>query len=284
MKISLSILVSLILGWNLLVIYIDNELDKNKQVDIYVQCNKVWVSRGEYTDFAKRNTIESVQKAFASGAIGVEFDFHYDTKMNRFIIAHNYPKKNANGELVYEKKNNGKILTIEEFLQAFKDENKYYWFDFKNLDKLSAANSNKAINKLLSITDENLRKHFYIEGSNPLKLSLYADAGFQTLLGMRPLKDSNIFAPLAADAFKIVYYFFNISALAMAYGDEENPYYGEKTEKSFKNIPIFLFHLPHKRELLKKLVVKKNVKVILPESLPNSLIKENVININICKE
>ncbi len=285
MKNSFIVLVILVLVWNLLVIYVDRKLEKTQNNEIYTNCNKIWTSRGLYTDFAKRNTVESMQKAFHDGAVGVEFDFHYDTQMKRFIVAHNYPKKNANGKLEYEKKHKGKLLTMDNFFKLLNDKTHYYWLDFKNLDKLNSQDTQDAIKRLLKITKEyNLKDRVYIEGSNPLKLSLYTDAGLKTIMGMRPLKDTDFFAPVVADAFKIVYHFMNISALAMAYGDEKNPYYGEIAEKGFKNIPIFLFHLPHKRELLEKIILKENVKVILTESLPSQVIKEKVNDINLCKE
>ena len=285
MKVSFIVLVALVLSWNLLVVYVDDRLEKNNYEDVYSSCDKIWTSRGTYTDFAKRNTVESMQKAFADGAIGVEFDFHYDVQMNRFIVAHNYPKKDANGKLEYEKKNNGKLLTMEDFFTLLEDKTHYYWLDFKNLDKLSTQDTQDAIQRLLEVTKQNnLRQRVYIEGSNPLKLSLYTDAGLKTLLGMHPLNDNSLFAAIAADAFKVVYHFMNISALAMAYGEVDNPDYGKKTEEGFKNIPIFLFHLPHERAILEKVVRKKNVRVVLKESLPSQLIKEKVLDIDSCKK
>jgi glycerophosphoryl diester phosphodiesterase len=282
-KSSLIVFLSLVLGWNLLIFYIDKQQEEKQQEEIYSQCDKVWVSRGLYQDFAKRNTIQSMKKAFDSGSNGVEIDFYYDIDMNRFVVSHNKPKKDKSGQFIYEKKDNNKILTIEKLLRTFDGNNKFYWFDYKNLDRLSFEDTKKAIKRLLSITDENLRNHIYIEGSNPIKVSLYTDAGFKTLLGLRPLGDNNIFASLATDAFKIIYYFFNISALAIEYGDDKIPYYGVKADEGFKNIPIFLFHLPYKRKLLEEIVSKKNIKVVLPISIPYQFREEDISNINMCK-
>ncbi len=67
------------------------------------------------------------------------------------------------------------------------------------------------------------------------------------------------------NAFKIAYYFRNITGIAMAYGGVDDPIYGKNTEKLFGSIPIFLFHVPDQKELLYDLMDKPNVRVVLVE-------------------
>ncbi|MDA3947322.1 MAG: hypothetical protein PF439_11655, partial [Helicobacteraceae bacterium] len=177
-------------------------------------------------------------------------------------------------------KKDGKILTWEALFKAA-GEGQYFWLDYKNLEHLTAAETKEAIKRLLFITEEgSIRERLYIEASNPLALSKYTDAGFKTILGIHPLPEQNLAASIVINAYKIGYYFNNITALAMAYGSVENPIYGHNTEKSLASIPVFLFHVPDNVSLLQDLADKSNVKVILA-GRDKSI---NRFQINNCKE
>ena len=190
----------------------------------------------------------------------------------------NKPLKSNDGTLIYTKKD-GKLLTMEKLLQTV-GEGHYFWFDYKNLDKLSVKETQHALERLLSITQEDtIRKRIYIEGSNPLRLSIYTDAGFKTILGIHPLRESNLFSSIVINAFKIVYYFTNISGIALPYGSKDDPVYGEETAKSLGSIPVFLFHVPDDKELLYKLVDKNSVRVMLV----GRDLSINRFDINACK-
>jgi len=194
--------------------------------------------------------------------LGVEVDLYYDVKMDRFIISHDKPTKDNKGNLVYTEKN-GKLLTLETLLQTV-GEGHYFWIDYKNLDKLSVQESKHAIKRLLSITEEViLREPLYIEGSNPFRLSMYTDAGFKTILGIHPLRESSLFSSIVINGYKLGYYFSNITGVALAYGTIEDPIYGEETEKSIGMIPTFIFHVPDDTVLLHKLVTKSSVRALL---------------------
>ena len=185
--------------------------------------------------------------------------------------------KRNDGTLIYTKKD-GKLLTMEKLLQTV-GEGHYFWLDYKNLDKLSDKETQAGIERLLSITQGSIRNRIYIEGSNPLRLSMYTDAGFKTILGIHPLRESNPFSLIVINAFKIVYYFTNISGIALPYGSKDDPIYGEETAKSLASIPVFLFHVPDDKELLYKLVDKKSVRVILV----GRDLSINRFDINACK-
>lgn len=262
MTIGLMLLLLLVVVWNATVVYVDRMLAKRAYAEVYGSCHKIWSSRGLYNSHDERNSITSFRRAFEQGAQGAEVDFSYDVKMNRFIVSHGHPKKDANGDFIYPKKD-GRILTLEALFAAV-GEGHYFWLDYKNLEHLEEAETEAAINRLLYITKkEGLRDRLYIEASNPLALSKYTDAGFKTILGIHPLPEQNFFASLVINGYKIAYYFTNITAVAMPYGSIENPVYGESAEESFMTVPIFLFHVPDDKTLLRTLVGKENVRVIL---------------------
>lgn len=273
------LMVVVIVTWNLTVAYVDKQLKDNNDDSIYSNCHKVWAARGLYKTHSEQNSIVSMQRAFAKGALGVEVDLYYDVKMDRFIISHDKPVRDKEGNLKYTEKN-GELLTLEALLQTV-GEGHYFWIDYKNLDKLSVQESNHAIKRLLSIIPEAIfRKSLYIEGSNPFRLSMYTDAGFRTILGIHPLRESSLFSSIVINGYKLGYYFSNITGVALAYGSIDNPIYGEETEKSLASIPTFLFHVPDDNALLHTLVTKSSVRVFLV----GRDISLNRFHINNCKQ
>ncbi len=260
--ISIIILVAVVIFWNLTVFYVDEHLEKNRDAKIYDSCYKVWSSRGLYRNYHNQNSIQSFVNAFKKGALGAEVDFHYDVKMDRFIVSHDHPVKDSDGNLVYTKKN-GKLLTLEALFNVV-GKGHYFWLDYKNLDKLSTKETQQAIARLLHITQADaIRERLYIEGSNPLLLSMYTDAGLKTILGIHPLRESNPLSSIVVNGYKMAYYFNNISGLAFASGSVDDPVYGPKMKKSLGDIPLFLFHVPDDPKLLQQLVHNKRVKVLL---------------------
>ncbi len=278
-SISIILLAVTVIAWKLTVAYIDKQLQEHSDDSVYASCHKVWAARGLYKTHSEQNSIVSMQRAFTEGALGVEVDLYYDVKMDRFIISHDKPVKDSEGNLSYSKKN-GKLLTLENVLQTV-GERHYFWLDYKNLDKLSVLESEHAIERLLSITRESeLRKSLYIEGSNPFRLSLYTDAGFKTILGIHPLRESSLFSSIVINGYKMGYYFNHITGVALAYGSIDDPIYGLETEKSLVSIPVFLFHVPDDNELLHTLVSKRSVCVLLV----GRDISINRFDINSCKQ
>ncbi len=262
MKKVLVIFILIVLAYNLIFIYIDSNI-KNKDISlVYDNCRKTWSARGFYTTKETQNSIESVNQAFQNGNLGVEVDIYYDVKMQIFIVSHDKPYINPNGNLQYTLKNN-KLLTLEELLIKTGKE-KYFWLDYKNLDRLSAVEMKQAIKRLDAISQiYNIKERLYIEGSNPLKLSEYTKNGFKTIFAFSPLKESSVFSSISSNIYKIAYYFFDLSAIAMPYGKLENPKYNEVTQSNLKGIPTFLFHVPDDAKLLNELINNDDVRVML---------------------
>lgn len=250
--IILGAVLLIVIAWNAAVAFADLQLEKRPYDGVYDSCHKVWSSRGLYDTKEERNSPTAFRRAFKAGAHGVEVDFSYDTATDRFIIGHGHPRKGLDGRPVYTKKE-GELFTLELLFREL-GEGHAFWLDYKNLDHLSVEATQKAIRRLKTIAvNGNVHDRLYIEGSNPLRLSLYTDAGFKTLLGTFPLPDSNPFASIVLDAYKLLFAAFNITGTAMNYGSIDTPIYGENTQKQLGNLPVFVFHIPDDPSLLQQL-------------------------------
>jgi hypothetical protein len=256
------LLLLLVIAWNIAVYYADRTLQTRRYDTVYDSCHKIWSSRGLYHTKEERNTLTSFGRAFAHGAHGAEVDFSYDVAMDRFIVGHGHPKKGPDGRFVYTQKAGG-LLTLETLFERL-GEGHAFWLDYKNLDDLGVEETEKAIRRLKVITsDGTLRERLYIEGSNPLRLSLYTDAGFNTILGIHPLSERNPFSSIVINGYKMLYVYSNITGIALGYGSVERPVYGEATSKRLGSIPVFLFHVPDDKVLLQRLVNTPNVRALL---------------------
>ena len=142
---------------------------------------------------------------------------------------------------------------------------RYFWLDFKNLGALDDQQTTFVIQHLEKITQfDSIKNRLYIEGSNPLLLSKYTDAGFKTILGIHPIRESLFSSSFVINIYKLAYYFNNITVIGMAYGKHiDDPVYGSKTKESLKSIPLFLFHVPDNEKLIQQLVADKAARVIL---------------------
>ncbi|RUM63819.1 MAG: hypothetical protein DSZ03_04910 [Sulfurimonas sp.] len=274
-------MIVLVLAYHGVIAYIDANMPTRLQErPAYDDCHKIWAARGLYKTREEQNSIIAMQRAFGLGAHGAEVDFHYDIAMNRFIISHDHPKKSADGTYMYPKKGEG-LLTLETFL-AVLGPGHFFWLDFKNLDKLSREQTRVAIARLLAITDfDTIRERLYIEGSNPLLLSMYTDAGFRTILGIHPLPGSNPLSSIVINGYKIAYYFKNITALAMPYGKRiDDPIYDAAAHTNLKGIPVFVFHTPDDEPTLRRLMAIQEVRVVLV----GKDLSINRYAVNACKE
>jgi len=273
----LFVIVFFVLFYNLLILYVDNNLINRIPSKTYSNCNKVWSSRGLYKTHSNQNSCESLSRAFEKGFYGVEVDFYYDDTLNKFIISHAKPKRDKEGHLHYALKD-GKLFTLEE-LFSITAEQHYFWLDYKNLDRLSNSETQNAIKRLNIITKEHigLKERIYLEGSTPNNLELYTNAGFKTLFAFQPLKSDSPFSSISSNIYKITYYFYNITAVALPYGPLENPKYSHLTQKNLQGIPIFLFHVPDNEVLLRELVKLKDIRVMLV-GRDQSINRSNITN------
>ena len=248
--------------YNGAVAYVDNQLANKNHADVYDSCHKVWAARGLYNQRSEQNTPEAMSRAFSLGANGAEVDVHFDLKIKRFIVSHDHPVKGDDGELIYSKKN-GSLLFLEDFFKAV-GKDRFFWLDFKNLGQLNDQQTAMVIHHLEKITKfDSIKDRLYIEGSNPLLLSKYTDAGFKTILGIHPIRESLFASSFVINVFKMGYYFNNITVLAMPYGKLDDPTFGSDTIKSLSAIPTFVFHVPDNEKLVRDLVSTKNVRVVL---------------------
>jgi len=262
MKTLFYLILFLTLVYNAVLFYVDKNIDQRNMKNVYNNCHKVWSSRGIYNSQANQNSISSFKKAFSLGHKGIEVDFYYDVKMNRFIISHDrlYLKEKKSYQYFLK---DGKVLTLENLLKETSTDH-YFWLDYKNLDRLSDLETQNSIKRLDKITkDSNLKERLYIEGSTPNTLENYTKAGYKTLFAFQPLKADSIFSSISSNIYKIAYYFYDVTAVALPYGPLENPKYSKQTQENLRGIPTFLFHVPNDEKLLKKLVKEKDVRVML---------------------
>lgn len=229
---------------------------------VWDSCHKIWSPRGLYRERGEQNSVEAFRRAFSAGARGAEVDVHYDVSSDRFVVAHDHPVEDEAGRLVYTRAG-GRLLTLEELFAAVGDEHSF-WIDFKNLDRLSAAETGRAIARLLRLTEAGgLRDRCYVEGSNPLRLADYGDAGLRTILGIHPPPESRWYSSAVLDAYTVALWLSRASGVALAYGPKDDPQYGEEAARRLGRVPVFLFHVPDDRELLEDLVGRPEVRVVL---------------------
>jgi glycerophosphoryl diester phosphodiesterase len=262
MKKWLSIVIVLVAAYILMLWYTAEKLKEKDFTQAYHDCHKVWSARGLYGNGIEQNSLKSLKRAFDEGALGAEIDLHYDTEMKKFIISHDHPHKDKNGKLVYALKE-GKLLTLEKVFQTFPSKN-YFWLDYKNLGKLNDKETADAIARLKEITEKNaLRERVYIEGTHPLKLAEYTQAGFKTIFDIQPLPEKYFTTTLVINAYKFAYAKGDFTVMGMHYGHLDAPVYAEKTQELLGDIPVFLYHVPDDAALLKKLVKNPQVRVLL---------------------
>jgi glycerophosphoryl diester phosphodiesterase len=261
MKYAFMVVVLLTLLYNGLLLYVEQHMGEKNYSDVYNNPNIVWSSRGLYDDSSEQNTIQSFKKAFEKGFSGVEVDCYYDVLLDKFIVSHGQ-HKNSDGTNKYALKD-GELLTLKEVFSVL-GEGHYFWVDYKNLDRLNEEESLKAIKQLNKITStDKLKERIYLEGSTPNHLEYYSDAGYKTLFAFGPLREKHPLASISSNFYKMIFYFYDMSAIAIQYGSVENPKYGAKAEKNLKGIPVFLFHVPNETALLKELAKKDEVRVML---------------------
>ncbi len=233
--------------------YVNYQLEHRGKNHAYDLCQKTWSARGLYDSWAAQNSIESVRRALSAGAGGVEIDLRYDIDLKKFIISHDYPYNLKNGQL----------LSLKELFDAV-GERGYYWLDYKNLRRLTPAQTDAAIARLKAISSYgDLRQRIYIEGADPISLPLYRQAGFNTIYDIHPPKDSLPITRFVMNIYKAAFYFGGHTVMAMAHGSVDAPIYGADTQASLGHIPTFLYHVPDDSALLKRLAANESVRVML---------------------
>lgn len=252
------------ISYDVALSYSDYHLKQRAYPDTYPDinsCSKVWSTRGlvpldsNNMPAVQLNSIESVQLAYDNGAAGIEVDVFYDPKMGQYVVSHD---RNP-----YKLKN-GKLLSLNELFIAAGNRG-YFWLDFKKLRHLDSEQLDAAVARLEMISSPfDLKKRLYVEGAAPVNLKAFQRAGFQTIFDIQPTVDSNLVTPLVANAYKIVYYFGDYTVIGMNHGDKDAPIYGKRMREILGNIPVFIYHVPDDRELLKELSPESQILVLLP--------------------
>jgi len=244
------------------VVYVDHKLETRSFEGVVDDCHKVWAARGlvlegpDITADGTQNSIGSIQLAFDEGARGTEVDVFFDTEMGHFIVSHDRPYNLKNGEL----------LTLEALLEATGDRG-YFWLDFKKLRLLDDAGLAAALAELEALTAENgLKQRFYVEGEDPFNLSVFRDAGFNTIMDTHPLADASFVTPGLINLYKLLFYFGDFTVMGMNYGEVGDPIYGRRTRASLGRVPVFIYHVADDAQVLDELSHMGAVRVILVQN------------------
>jgi hypothetical protein len=251
----------LMVGYFLMMAYVNEQLKERDYTGVYNDCHKIWAARGlvvegpNITPDGTQNSIESIRLAFAKGAMGSEVDHYYDVNKKEFIVSHDRP---------YNLKKGG-LLTLEELFSET-GEDGYFWLDFKKLRHLNEHEIKTAVQRLDAIAPGDLRKRIYVEGEDPVNLSFFRRAGFNTIMDTHPLSDKNPFAPMVINLYKALFYFGDFAVMAMNYGEINNPIYGSNTQQLMSNIPVFIYHVADDSELLADLLGLASVRVVLMQN------------------
>lgn len=241
----------------LLVLYVNSKLSSRPSANIYNNCHKVWATRGFVPKGSNwksiANSLTSVNEANRLGAKGSEVDVYFDSQLNRFILSHDKPYNLKDGQL----------LTLETLIDHLPSSFNL-WIDFKQMSHLTGKEMEQAVSRLNRLVQNKRDKNtLYIEGESPTNLSYFVDAGYKTILDTHPLPNSNIASGFVLNIYKIVYYFGDYTVLGLPYSKDNEPIYTGKNIKSLDNIPVFIYHVEDNEELFKKLIMMKDVKVIL---------------------
>ncbi len=247
------IVLTVMIAYQGIVFYVDYQLDRQTFDDAYDDCNKIWSARGLYDDPVEQNSIQSISRAFNQGAPGVEVDVYFDTSLAQLIVSHDYP---------YNLKN-GKLLPLGELLEAIGKDH-FFWLDFKNLRDLSEREVAQVVKYLHTIIQPlGLKGNIYIEGSDPINLSKFRDAGFKTMFDTFPAPDGHMLSSFMINVYKIFYYFGEFTVMSMNYARKEGPIYVGDTIKQLGNIPLFIYHIPVDEALIDELVANSRVRILL---------------------
>ncbi len=253
MEIFFYLLFIILLGYFILVYYVDYRLARKDFSYAYSDSRKVWTARGIYGDGVDENSIQSIGHAFSKGAMGVEVDVFYDVEMKDYIVSHGYP---------YQLKN-GKILPLSELFNAL-GEGHFFWLDFKKLRRLKGQQVKDAVRRLKDISElGNLQKRIYVEGENPTNLVAFRRAGFHTIFDTHPAPDESLFAPFMLSVYRMFYYFGDHTVMGMEYGELKNPTYGENARKRLGRVPVFLYHVPVDEVLVDELLKMPSVRAFI---------------------
>lgn len=231
---------------------VDYKFDRLVFTPVYSGCQKIWAHRGNAQNHTP-NSIESVNAAFDSGAIGTEIDVYFDLETEDYIVSHDYP---------YNLKN-GRVLRLEEVFENVSNKY-YYWLDFKNLKNLSEAQATSALGRLIDLLDKfALNKQVVVESTHSANLALFTSSNIFTSYWIRPRESSGWFSFMK----RVYRYKLNLIMDKHAVISMNQKYYTEKVAEVFSNVPTHLFTV-NTEERMKALLNSDDVKIVLTDGLP----------------
>lgn len=252
-------LVLLVVAYFLGVAALDRALAAEDHSRAYSDCHKVWATRGLVApglslDATAGNTPATVNAAFAHGAPGVELDVYYDPALADFVVSHDYPYLRRDGAL----------LMLDRLL-AQTDPSKHYWLDFKRHGRLTRAQAEAAAARLGTIATSTgiAPSRIWVEGTEPFNLMPFARAGFSIIFDVHPPADDHLLTPLATQLHKTVYLLGGFTVMGMNYGTSTAPIYGPVARQLLGDIPVFLYHVPTERALLRELARIPQVRALM---------------------
>lgn len=241
-------------------VWVERGLAERSMDDAWAGEFKVWSTRGlvlegpEITSGGMQNSIEAIERAFESGAKGVEVDVFYDVEMGDFVVSHDRP---------YNRKK-GALLTLDVLLDAVGPLGDF-WLDWKKVRHLEFEERQDALRRLDELTSVgDLKQRFYIEAEDPFSLTQCKRAGFLTIYDTHPLPDANPVGSVLLDVYKAVYFFGGFDVLSMESGTPERRVFGERARRALRRVPLFLYHVPAEEDFLREALGVENVRVVLP--------------------
>ncbi len=245
---------------NCVFAWVDYRLGQREPGRIPGDVHKVWSTRGlvvggtESDWNGTQNSVESIRRCFTHGAKGVEVDVFFDPEMGGFVVSHDRP---------YILKE-GKLLMLKELLDAVGDDG-LFWLDWKKLRHLEPEDFQSALDVLERLTAKgDLRERFYVEGEDPFRIRQARRAGFLTIFDTHPLPDSNLLSPLVTSFYKALYYFGDHTVMGLEGGDPNDLVHGPNSTRILRDVPLFVYHVPHDVTQMTELALQENVRVILP--------------------
>lgn len=225
------------------------------------KCRKAWAHRG-FVGKGRENTVGSVRRAIERGATGVEVDILYDVETGRFMVSHNRPYQQTDGN----------ILTLDQLFSRIEADT-YYWLDAKDLSDLWPWQAKGAVKRLTMILEKHgLKERALVESRSPFYLAWLADHGIHTSYMVSP-NEADYSAPIFWGNIyfmKLAYTLGPFSALSM--NDDR---YTRSVEQAFGSEVPILVSTVNNRSDFEYFAENPRIKIVLSD--------RNFYSFNNCK-
>lgn len=205
----------------------------------------VWAHMGNH-EASSPNSLAAFKNAYLKGAKGVEMDVHFDRKLNRFVVSHDFPYR----------RHNGKLLFVEDVFEL--ELPLYYWLDYKNLSFDHLPDASKRARYLLDTYGLNDRVFF--ESWHAKELAEFSRHGFQSVYWIR-LDHPKGSLKHHIEVHKIKALIVHSEIIAIS--GEYQTFLKYPTD-IFKGFPVFVFTI-NSQSILTQFIKDPYVKVILTD-------------------